>query len=328
MNYRFRLSIHALRRRLPGLLIFFASNNEARSARIGRIATFIGESEVVLPSTTPHGRLHSIPGLVDALERWIARTNSQRYRSSAIHPFPYYRCSAKANPKRAEMLYQSEIRPCRAPWLTASARLLTPSLEYIEEIWNLTVCSLMCSSRAIILLDNPRPSRPSTSLSRAVSGSESSSTAAAGSSSNLSARVFGSTVRPWATAATAAPSSSDGASGGTTPQPLRDRVHSLDAAPSSSESNSSDCVPSSETESAVSSSNSSSATSTTSTPESGGTGPADRPTSPTTSKSADSTDASIERSPARMVGVGATTNTRVGVMRRVPRSEEHTSELQ
>ena len=30
MNYRFRLSIHALRRRLPGLLIFFASNNEAK----------------------------------------------------------------------------------------------------------------------------------------------------------------------------------------------------------------------------------------------------------------------------------------------------------
>ena len=47
-------------------------------------------------------------------------------------------------------------------------------------------------------------------------------------------------------------------------------------------------------------------------------GPADRPASPTTSKSAASTVASIERSPARMVGVGATTNTRVGVMRRGP----------
>src|SRR5215212_5488495 len=171
-------------------------------------------------------------------------------------------------------------------------------------MWNLTVCSLMCSSRAIILFDSPCPSRSSTSLSRAVNGSESSSTAVEGSSSNRSARVFGSTVRPWATAATAAPSSSAGESGATTPQPLRDRARNLDASLSSSESNSSACVPSSETPRAVSSSSSSSATSTTSAPESGGKGPADRPASPTISKSAVSTDASIERSPPAWLGSG------------------------
>src|SRR5918998_832835 len=174
-------------------------------------------------------------------------------------------------------------------------------------MWNLTVCSLMWSSRAIILFENPCPSRPSTSRSRAVGGSESSS-ATAGSANSCSARAFGSTVRPCAAAATAAPSSSVGASGGTMPHPLSERSRSLDADPSSSESSTSDCVPSSATASAVSSSDSSSATSKTSASENegSGTGPAGEPASPTTLTPAAS---SIERSPARPIGVGPTTNT-------------------
>jgi hypothetical protein len=54
-----------------------------------RIAAFIGLPEIALPSTTPLGRLHSIPGVVDARKHWVARTNSQRYRSSATHAFAY-----------------------------------------------------------------------------------------------------------------------------------------------------------------------------------------------------------------------------------------------
>src|SRR4028119_1066135 len=85
-------------------------------------------------------------------------------------------------------------------------------------MWNLTVCSLMWSSRAICLLESPRASSPRTSPSRAVGGSESSS-AADTPASAPSAMALGSTTSPCATAATAAPRSSGGASGGTTPQP-------------------------------------------------------------------------------------------------------------
>ena len=54
-----------------------------------RIAAFIGVPEIALPSTTPHGRLHSIPGVVDARKRWIPETTFHRHRSSATHSFTY-----------------------------------------------------------------------------------------------------------------------------------------------------------------------------------------------------------------------------------------------
>ena len=38
---------------------------------MGRIAAFIGESEIAPPSTTPHGRLHSIPAVVNTGQRWL-----------------------------------------------------------------------------------------------------------------------------------------------------------------------------------------------------------------------------------------------------------------
>jgi hypothetical protein len=50
-----------------------------------RIAAFIGVPEIALPFATPHGRLHSIPGVVDARKHWGARTNLQRYRNSRVH---------------------------------------------------------------------------------------------------------------------------------------------------------------------------------------------------------------------------------------------------
>jgi hypothetical protein len=46
---------------------------------MGRIAAFMGESEIAPPSTTPHGRLHSKPGVVDTCQRGIALTNVHRH---------------------------------------------------------------------------------------------------------------------------------------------------------------------------------------------------------------------------------------------------------
>ena len=47
------------------------------------------------------------------------------------------------------------IKPYLAPRLTASVRLLAPSLLKMEEMWNLTVWVLMRSSRAMSLLGSP-----------------------------------------------------------------------------------------------------------------------------------------------------------------------------
>src|SRR5918998_1657605 len=98
---------------------------------------------------------------------------------------------------------------------------------------------------------------------------------------------------------------------------LSGRARNLDTAWSSSEIRTSACVPSSATAMAASSSNSSSARRTTSASESAeGSGAVGEAASPTTCTSVPSMLASIERSPARVTGVGATTNTRFGVMRR------------
>src|SRR5215208_5535873 len=172
------------------------------------------------------------------------------------------------------------------------------------------------------LLERPWPRRSRTSRSRAVRVSESSSAEAAGSWSNLSVTALGSTIRPCPAAAIAAASSSGGASGGTTPQPLSCIERSLETAWSSSEIKTSACVPSSATAKEASSSSSSLASSTTSASESSEESVGEE-ASPTTRTSVPSAFASIERSPARVTGAGATTNARVGVTRRAPGLQVH-----
>src|SRR5918997_742875 len=178
----------------------------------------------------------------------------------------------------------------------------------------------MCRSRAIILFESPCPKSSRTSRSRAVRGSTSSSTAppnTAGPCSSRSVSALGRTTRPRATTATAAPISSGGASGETTPQPRGASERSAGSERLSSESSSIACVPSSATDSAtvraVSSTDSSpTATTTTSASESSGPASTRDPASPTISTpSPISGPSSIERSPARANGAGATTKTRV-----------------
>src|SRR2546425_10060210 len=48
-----------------------------------------------------------------------------------------------------ESCSQRVIRPRRTPRLTASVRLVAPSLAEIGETWNFTGCSLICSLRAM-----------------------------------------------------------------------------------------------------------------------------------------------------------------------------------
>ena len=52
----------------------------------------------------------------------------------------------------------------------ASVRLRACSFPVTEATWNLAVCTEMSSARAITLLEAPSASRPSTCISRAVSG--------------------------------------------------------------------------------------------------------------------------------------------------------------
>src|SRR6266480_6433182 len=67
--------------------------------------------------------------------------------------------------------FQSVIKPRRSPRLTASVRLDAPSLLEIDEIWNFTVWSLICSLRAMSLFDRPWLTSSSTSRSRVVKDS-------------------------------------------------------------------------------------------------------------------------------------------------------------
>src|SRR5512136_1483453 len=81
-------------------------------------------------------------------------------------------------------------QPRRAPDRTASVRLVTPSLAYSEERWNLTVFSLMSSAAAICLLASPRAVNCNTWCSRSVNGSKPSSASSSGDSACRS-------ISPW-----------------------------------------------------------------------------------------------------------------------------------
>ena len=120
------------------------------------------------------------------------------------------------------LIFQSVIKPRRSPRLTASVRLDAPSLLEIDEIWNFTVWSLICSLRAMSLFDRPWLTSSSTSRSRVVKDSSGSvrllaSTKGGPSYSHEDCEV-GRTISPCAVALTAAWSCSAVASNGTMPQ--------------------------------------------------------------------------------------------------------------
>src|SRR5437763_9750884 len=117
---------------------------------------------------------------------------------------------------------QSVIKPRHNPRLTASVRLDAPSLVEIDDIWNFTVCSLICSLRAMSLFDRPWLTSSSTSRSRVVKDSSETARLLASTKEGLSysqeERWVGSTMSPSAVALTAAWSCAAGASNGTMPQ--------------------------------------------------------------------------------------------------------------
>src|SRR6266545_4709564 len=94
----------------------------------------------------------------------------------------------------------SATSPSRAAFTMAAARLSAPSFARIAFTWNLAVCSEMPSRAAIALFESPSASRPSTSVSRAVSPSAG---VPSGGRTQPSARVASSTASPRASAASA-----------------------------------------------------------------------------------------------------------------------------